>query len=172
MPTSHEVKQVFERAARENRVVKITYVSQYRGYPHRTTREVEPLAIHSAMVETYCRLRRDRRHFRYDRVEDIEITRTVFSRTSEHGDPTPQTPRVRVSSSHSSGRSGCVSIILLGVGVLVFTALSGGCVGGMAQLSESPVLPLDERLHAAQNHFGAGLEKSIVIVPKERSNRN
>lgn len=124
-PSIPHIRALIRRAIQEKRVLHIEYVSQYRGYPDRTQRDIEPLEIHGPMVEAYCHLREDKRNFRFDRIEHLELTGERFS-TRRQDPPASRRFNTRAdSTSEPSAGQGCTITLLvlptLLTGVLLLT---------------------------------------------------
>ena len=89
LPDEPEYLESLRRAARDRRVVEITYLST--GTNRTTVREVEPRQIHASMgkwyLSAYCRLAEDRRLFRVDRIRSIEERQEHFDPPPEPGGP-------------------------------------------------------------------------------------
>ena len=71
---------IIQRALTSFRGLKISYVSMYEN---QTDREAEPFAIYYSLEESwlliaYCRLRKDFRMFRLDRISKIELLDWTF----------------------------------------------------------------------------------------------
>lgn len=90
---SKRTEELIAKAISERLVVAITYTSRYRGYPHRTSREIEPLDRVNRTVRAYCRLRHGERVFRLDRIEGAELTGETFTPRPKPSPPRP--PRRR-----------------------------------------------------------------------------
>lgn len=88
-------------AARDHRVVDITYTSLSRG--ETTEREVEPWTVFTSLgnwyLTGYCRLAQAERVFRVDRIQEVDVTAETFeppARTPEpHVTYTPSDEDVR-----------------------------------------------------------------------------
>ena len=69
-----------QTAVARRRVVRLDY--RGRGQPGSTRREVEPLGVvfygGNWYLVAWCRLRSDLRHFRLDRIQDLDTTETGF----------------------------------------------------------------------------------------------
>jgi predicted DNA-binding transcriptional regulator YafY len=85
-PTAPETLQRLRQAIIQRRTVSFRYHARYRdGKPSATSlREADPYAlVHIGgtwMLVAYCHLRRDSRHFRLDRMEDVVILDQEFTR--------------------------------------------------------------------------------------------
>lgn len=59
---------MIEQAVRERRVVWIRYRTEFRNQANLTEREVEIYDYDDEYIDAFCRLRRERRSFRIDRI--------------------------------------------------------------------------------------------------------
>jgi predicted DNA-binding transcriptional regulator YafY len=86
-PTVPETLQQLRRAIIQRKTVRFTYHARYRDGQPNTSREADPYAlIHIGgawMLIAYCHLRKDSRHFRLDRMEDVVILDRSFIRPKD-----------------------------------------------------------------------------------------
>ena len=84
-----ETLQLMRRAIIQHRTVRFRYHSRYRDDPSGpiTPRDANPYAlVHIGgtwMLTAYCHLRRENRHFRLDRMEEVTILTQSFTRPSD-----------------------------------------------------------------------------------------
>ena len=86
-PTAPETLQQLRRAIIQRKAVRFTYHARYHDGQPNTSREADPYAlIHIGgawMLIAYCHLRKDSRHFRLDRMEDVVILDRSFIRPKD-----------------------------------------------------------------------------------------
>jgi predicted DNA-binding transcriptional regulator YafY len=106
-PSTHlETIQQIRRAIIQCRVLRFRYVARQSPTDagEVTTRDADPYALvfleNRWYLTGYCRLRRDIRNFRIDRIENLEVLRRAFARPPEftvrQREPSPRTLTVRV----------------------------------------------------------------------------
>lgn len=127
MSPEQETRRLIRKAVDGKRVVYIEYVSKYRGYSDRTRREIEPLRIRGHMVEAYCRLRRDKRNFRFDRIADIRLLEEEFSprvRTAVKRKAQEDNSNRLSAQRRQGSQTGCLLLVLGAISFLSWIALS------------------------------------------------
>lgn len=105
-PSKPETLQLLRRAILQHRTVRFRYHTRYRDDQSNTTghRDADPYAlIHIGgtwMLTSYCHVRREIRHFRLDRMEEVAILNRGFTRPSDfkiqHSNEEDRTVVVRV----------------------------------------------------------------------------
>lgn len=117
MSSEAELSQILRRSIREGLVVRISYISRYRGYPDHTVRKIEPLELDGRTVRAYCRLREDERHFRIDRIQGLELTGESFSPRAEVRKTATRKPNASTRRASNRSEAGCLTVVV---------ALAGG----------------------------------------------
>lgn len=119
---TRQARRLIRKAIDENMVVHVEYVSQYRGYPHATSRDIEPLELEGYLVTSYCRLRQAERHFRLDRIKAAHLTGEQFSPRSRHPPRGINAPLQRTPNEKALGteKDGCLATLLvIGGGIVL-----------------------------------------------------
>ena len=79
-PAMSEIVSLAHQACREHRVLRITYFSQAK---ERTERAIDVYWVNDQHIDAVCRLRKDFRHFRIDRIVSAELLLETFNRNPE-----------------------------------------------------------------------------------------
>jgi predicted DNA-binding transcriptional regulator YafY len=105
-PSSLETLQLLRRAILQHRTVRFRYHARYHNEQSSpiSLRDADPYAlVHIGgawMLVAYCHLRRENRHFRLDRMEELVILNQTFTRPSdfkiEHSSEEDRTLGVRL----------------------------------------------------------------------------
>jgi len=75
-----EVVSLAFQACREQRILRITYVT---GEGNKTVRDIDVYWVDHCHLDAVCRLRKDLRHFRMDRIHAAELLPETFERDPE-----------------------------------------------------------------------------------------